>query len=133
MGQKVELRLTAGVHAAVEKLVLGYMIRDKFGHVVWGTNTWHTHQVESDLKVGEEVVFSLPFTCTLGPGSYSVSPALVSGDNHLENNYEWVDNLLVFDVVNVDRDVFIGTNCLDAEFSINRRATDGMGARGAQA
>lgn len=133
VGQKVELRLTAGVHAPVQKLVLGYMVRDKFGHVVWGTNTWHTNQMERDLKPGETVVYSLAFTCTLGPGSYSVSPALVSGDNHLENNYEWVDNLLVFDVVNVDRDVFIGTNWLDAGFSIERQqpvdvASAGQGA-----
>lgn len=121
VGQKVELRLVAGVHVPVDRLVLGYMVRDKYGHVVWGTNTWHTSQVEHALKAGESVTFSLPFTCTLGPGSYSVSPALVSGDNHLENNYEWVDNLLVFDVVNVDRDVFIGTNWLDAAFTIERK------------
>ncbi|HFT6961315.1 TPA: ABC transporter ATP-binding protein [Stenotrophomonas maltophilia] len=120
VGQKVELRLTAGVHKAVDRLVLGYMLRDKFGHVVWGTNTWHTRQIEENLAAGDTAVFSMTFTCTLGPGSYSVSPALVSGDNHLENNYEWVDNLLVFDVVNVDRDVFIGTNWLDASFVIDR-------------
>ncbi|HHA2449889.1 ABC transporter ATP-binding protein [Stenotrophomonas maltophilia] len=120
VGQKVELRLTAGVHKAVDRLVLGYMLRDKFGHVVWGTNTWHTRQIEENLAAGDRAVFSMTFTCTLGPGSYSVSPALVSGDNHLENNYEWVDNLLVFDVVNVDRDVFIGTNWLDASFVIDR-------------
>lgn len=130
VGQKVELKLTAGVHAAVERLVLGYMVRDKFGHVVWGTNTWHTGQVEHGLQAGETVMFSLPFTCTLGPGSYSVSPALVSGDNHLENNYEWVDNLLVFDVVNVNQDVFIGTNWLDAAFTIQRSAASDVRVQG---
>lgn len=133
VGQKVELRLVAGVHAEVDRLVLGYMLRDKYGHVVWGTNTWHTKQIERGLKAGDSVVFSLPFTCTLGPGSYSVSPALVSGDNHLENNYEWVDNLLVFDVVNVDRDVFIGTTWLDAGFVIERSSVPGLDTPGAAA
>lgn len=130
VGQKVELRLVAGVHAPVDRLVLGYMVRDKYGHVVWGTNTWHTKQVEHGLVAGETVVFSLPFTCTLGPGSYSVSPALVSGDNHLENNYEWVDNLLVFDVVNLDRDVFIGTTWLDGDFVIERGTAQHVPAKG---
>jgi lipopolysaccharide transport system ATP-binding protein len=55
------------------------------------------------------------------PGSYSVSPALVSSETHLINNYEWIDNLLVFDVINVERNIFIGTNWLDAQFSITRR------------
>ena len=122
VGQKVGLRLEASIHADIPKLVLGYMIRDKQGHVVWGTNTWHTRQIQEDVKSGEIVVFRLPFTCTLGPGSYSVSPALVSTDTHLTDNYEWVDNLLVFDVINVERDVFIGTNWLDAQFSISRQS-----------
>ena len=124
VGQQVELRLEAAIHADVPRLVLGYMIRDKQGHVVWGTNTWHTRQIQEDLRAGETVVFTLPFTCTLGPGSYSVSPALVSTDTHLVDNYEWVDNLLVFDVVNVEHKTFIGTNWLDAEFAISRQTED---------
>jgi lipopolysaccharide transport system ATP-binding protein len=122
VGQAVELRLEASIYADLPRLVLGYMIRDKQGHVVWGTNTWHTRQIQEDVKSGETVVFRLPFTCTLGPGSYSVSPALVSSETHLINNYEWIDNLLVFDVINVERDIFIGTNWLDAQFSISRQS-----------
>jgi lipopolysaccharide transport system ATP-binding protein len=122
VGQAVELWLEASIHADMPRLVLGYMIRDKQGHVVWGTNTWHTGQIQEDVKSGELVVFRLPFTCTLGPGSYSISPALVSSDTNLTDNYEWVDNLLVFDVINVDRDIFIGTNWLDAQFSISRQS-----------
>lgn len=118
VGQAVELRLEASIHADIPRLVLGYMIRDKQGHVVWGTNTWHTAQVQEDVRSGASVVFRLPFTCTIGPGSYSVSPALVSTDTHLQDNYQWVDNLLVFEVVNVDGDYFIGSNWLDGRFSI---------------
>ncbi|MEF3074305.1 ABC transporter ATP-binding protein [Methylobacter sp. Wu1] len=121
VGQAVELRLEASVHADIPNLVLGYMIRDKQGHVIWGTNTWHTRQIQKDVKPGETVVFRLPFTCTLGPGSYSVSPALVSSDTHLTDNYEWVDNLLVFDVINMNQEYFIGSNWLDAQFSIFRQ------------
>jgi lipopolysaccharide transport system ATP-binding protein len=121
VGQAVELRLEASIHADIPSLVLGYMIRDKQGHVIWGTNTWHTRQIQKDVKSGETVVFRLPFTCTLGPGSYSVSPALVSSDTHLTDNYEWVDNLLVFDVINMNQEYFIGSNWLDAQFSIFRQ------------
>jgi lipopolysaccharide transport system ATP-binding protein len=120
VGQRVELRLQVTVHEDLPRLVLGYMIRDKQGHIIWGTNTWHTHQIVEAPRAGETIVFRLPFTCTLGPGSYSVSPALVSSDTHLSDNYEWVDNLLVFDVINVDRDFFIGSTSLDARFVIER-------------
>ncbi|MGJ0428854.1 ABC transporter ATP-binding protein [Methylobacter sp.] len=119
VGQALELRLEASIHVDIPQLVLGYMIRDKQGHVIWGTNTWHTRQIQKDVKSGEILVFRLPFSCTLGPGSYSVSAALTSSDTHLVGNYEWVDNLLVFEVINVNQDFFIGSNWLDAYFSIS--------------
>jgi lipopolysaccharide transport system ATP-binding protein len=121
VGQRVELRLEALIQADIPQLVLGYMIRDRQGHVVWGTNTWYTRQIQEDLKAGEIVIFRLTFTCTLGQGSYAVSSALASSQTHLVNNYEWIDNLLVFDVINTERPIFIGTNWLDAHYSITRQ------------
>lgn len=121
VGQRVMLTATVNIHADIPCLVLGYMLRDRLGHVVWGTNTWHTKQTVDELRAGQIVEFKLPFTCTLGPGSYSFSPALVSTETHLMNNYEWTDNALVFDVMNADKQVFIGTNWLDAVFYITRR------------
>lgn len=125
VGQRLELRLDAHVRAELPRLVLGFMIRDKQGHVIWGTNTWHTEQIEEDVAAGTRVAYRLVFDCTLGPGSYSVSPALVSADTHLSDNFEWVDNLLVFDVINADKPVFIGSSWLDASFSVSRHAGEG--------
>ena len=123
VGQRLVLAATVNIHADIPSLVLGYMLRDRQGHVVWGTNTWHTRQVIENLEMGQVVEFRLSFTCTLGPGSYSFSPALVSTDTHLVNNYEWADNALVFDVLNADKSTFIGTSWLDAAFDISRRGT----------
>jgi lipopolysaccharide transport system ATP-binding protein len=120
VGQKLSLVLEAVVKAEVSKLVLGFMLRDKQGHIVWGSNTWHTGQVQQDLSAGDSVRFEFNFTCTLGPGSYSVSPALVSSETHLTDNYEWVDNMLVFDVFNTDKRTFIGSSWLDGEFEVER-------------
>lgn len=120
VGQRLLLRLAARAEADVPRLVLGYMLRDRTGHLVWGTNTWHTGQVLADIRAGEQIEFLMPFTCTLGPGSYSFSPALVSSDTHLERNYEWQDNLVVFDVMNVDHPYFAGSTWLDATFTIRR-------------
>lgn len=120
VGQELVLRITAKITADIPRLVLGIMIRDRTGHVVWGTNTWHTSQVLESVGAGGKVVYETRFRCDLGPGSYSISPALVSSSTHLDNNYEWTDNLLVFDVINSDKNVFIGTSYLDARFQIER-------------
>jgi lipopolysaccharide transport system ATP-binding protein len=120
VGQRVALTARVMIGADLPQLVLGYMLRDRIGHVVWGTNTWHTGQVVERPRAGEQLEFRLDFTCTLGPGSYSFSPSLVSTDTHLVDNYEWIDNALVFDVVNAERSYFIGTSWLDAVFVIDR-------------
>lgn len=118
VGQRLCLIAEVEIVAPIPRLVLGYMLRDKYGHVVWGTNTWHTQQILTDLQPGDLVIYQLAFTCTLGPGSYSFSPALVSTDTHLVNNYEWTDNALVFDVINTAYPIFIGSSWLDAQFHI---------------
>ena len=75
-GQGRDRRAVSGVEAVgkgrdrcVRARVLGFMLRDRTGHVVWGTNTWHTQQALRSVKAGEEIEFQLPFTCALGQGS----------------------------------------------------------------
>ena len=109
VGQPVELRVRARVHAALPRLVLGYMIRDRLGQAIYGTNTYHTGQVLEDVAAGSAVDFAIRFPMNLGAGTYSVSTALVSSDTHLENNYEWRDLALIFTVANLDKPVFVGT------------------------
>ncbi len=120
VGQLIELKINIRINSALPRLVLGLMIRDIHGAAVWGTNTWHTHQQQYDLKLNENLTFALIFPCNLGSGSYSFSSALCSSDTHLEDNFEWVENSFVFDVVNVEKDLFVGVNWIDAKFEIDR-------------
>lgn len=119
VGQELKLELEAEARSFLPRLVLGYMLRDKTGHVVWGTNTWHTSQVLENIKESSRIKYSMLFSCDLGPGSYSVSPALVSTDTHLVDNYEWQDNAFVFDVINASFPTFIGTSHIKPEFMIS--------------
>ena len=119
-GQELILRAEVEVASPIQHLVLGFQLRDRTGHIIWGTNTWHTGQVLHDLPAGRDVVFEWRFRCTLGLGSYSVSPALTSSDTHLVNNYEWTDNALVFDVTNSEQPFFIGTSWLEGSFTIKQ-------------
>lgn len=121
VGQEVELVCDVKVNAPIEQLVLGFMLRDKQGHVIWGSNTWHTGLAQTEVKAGEKLVYRLPFICTLGAGSYSVTTALTRGESHLDENFEWQDNLLVFDVINSNKPPFIGSSWLDTEFTVSRK------------
>lgn len=109
VGQPVALRVRVKVNASVDRLVFGYMLRDRLGQPVFGTNTHHTGQTSSELSPGDELEFIARFPMSLGPGSYSVSIALSSTETHLVKNYQWKDLALVFTVANLDKPQFVGT------------------------
>lgn len=108
VGEQVTLRVIARTHAPIPRLVFGYGIRNRLGQVMYGTNTELIPQVLLDVPQGAVLTFEATFNADLGQGSYSVQTAFVSTGNHLENNYEWRDLALVFNVVNLRRAHFEG-------------------------
>jgi lipopolysaccharide transport system ATP-binding protein len=108
VGQPVSLCVSAVCHAGIQELVVGYLIKDRLGQPVFGTNTYHHRHILKNPKVNEIVRFYFDFQANIGPGSYSITVALHSGATHLADNYIWHDGALIFDVVNVDQDEFVG-------------------------
>lgn len=118
VGEPVSLRVGVKVAAPIDRLVFGYMIRDRLGQTIFGTNTYHTEQVVSGVVAGQVLTFSADFIATLGPGTYSVSLSLSDAQDHLGHNYEWRDMALVFSVANMDKQYFIGTSWIPPRISI---------------
>jgi lipopolysaccharide transport system ATP-binding protein len=108
VGQPVVLRARIRVKQPIDRLVYGYMIRDRLGQPVFGTNTHHTDQACLNLNPGDEVEFLVEFPMNVGPGSYSVSVALTSTETHLVKNYQWRDLALMFTVANLGQPQFVG-------------------------
>ncbi len=108
VGQKVRLRIDVRAHKGVERLVLGYGIKDRLGQVIFGTNTDLTKQALENVEARSLIRFEVTFLANLGPGNYSVQTALVSTDTHLVNNFEWRDLAIVFQVINVNKTHFSG-------------------------
>lgn len=118
-GDILEVRTEIEIIEPLETLVLGHRISDHNGHVVWGTNTWHTQQILENLQPGAVVKAVLNFRCDLGPGSYSISFGVHKSDTHLASCYHKADNQIVFDVMNTKKPTFIGSSYLDSEFLIS--------------
>ena len=120
VGQQVCLKVTVKVHASLDRLVLGYSIRDRLGQVVYGTNTFLKDQVLESVAAGDTVVYSIRFPANIGPGSYSVQTALVSTEDHLSHNYEWRDRALIFQMVNLTHNRFEGLAWIDPLIGIEK-------------
>lgn len=118
VGQRVVLEVCARVDAELENLVFGFMIRDRLGQSVFGTNTYHTRQVQSWLVPGQRLRFKVALSTNLGPGSYSISIALTETETHLVRNYVWRDLAVVFQVANLGHPMFMGTAWLPVKIGV---------------
>jgi lipopolysaccharide transport system ATP-binding protein len=108
VGQPISLRVTTICHAQVQDLVVGYMIKDRLGQPVFGTNTYHQKLSLQNLCDDASIEFNFDFQANLGPGTYSVTVGLHAGNTHIGKNYEWRDRALVFNMINVDKEEFVG-------------------------
>lgn len=120
VGAPVTLVVTVSAKADIPRMVLGYMIKDRLGQPMYGTNTHLKELPLDDVAAGSQVVYRFNFEMNLGPGTYSVATAIVSTETHLVNNYEWRDLALVFTVMNMRRPHFEGSAWLDPSIEIQR-------------
>lgn len=118
VGQLVCLHVEVVTNAPIERLILGYGIKDRLGQVIYGTNTDLKNQPLLNVPSDARCFFNISFSANLGPGTYSVQTALCSTDTHLTNNYEWRDLALVFNVVNINKQHFAGCAWIDPMIEI---------------
>jgi lipopolysaccharide transport system ATP-binding protein len=109
VGQFVKLKVVVEAKTTLPELVFGYLIKDRFGQPIFGTNTYHLKRKLTDVPCGTISTFVLGFRANLGPGTYSVSTALHTADTHINKNYEWKDLAIVFNVANLDKATFMGS------------------------
>ena len=119
VGQLVKLRFVVKITADLPELVLGYMIKDRLGQPVFGTNTHHLKRQMESVISGTVVVFVFQFVANLGPGTYSVAIAAHSSSSHIAKNYQWRDLALIFNVVNIDKNDFVGVAWLPPTLECN--------------
>ena len=96
----VRIRIELAVHAPLDALTVGFLIRDRVGNDAFGTNTFHLEAPVAPLVAGEryECEFLIE-AVALGHGHYSIAVALHESDSHLVRNHDWWDQALVFQVV----------------------------------
>ncbi len=106
---KVTLRVRFIVHVSMKTLTVGFLIRDRLGNDVFGTNTHYLETPGPSFEQGEryECRFELD-RLALGAGHYSVTVALHEGSSHLAGNHDWWDQALVFQVLSANEPLRIG-------------------------
>ncbi|UXZ21268.1 ABC transporter ATP-binding protein [Pseudomonas sp. YeP6b] len=108
VAEAVSLSVKIHINADIPELVVGYVIKDRLGQPVFGTNTHYLGCKLENLHADEVAQYDFSFPANLGVGSYSVAVALHTSETHLSKNFEWLDLALVFNVVNISKAEFVG-------------------------
>lgn len=119
VGAKVTLKVVVQANAPVDRLVLGYGIRDRLGQFMYGTNTELTRQPVEGVLPGTRTEFRITFVANLGVGGYSIVTALVAHGARMDGKYEWRDRALMFEVVNSSKADFVGCLWMDPQIEIS--------------
>ena len=119
LGQPLRLKVIAKAAQDLSELVLGFMIKDRLGQPIFGTNSYHCQQPLIQIKGGQAVHYVFEFNADLGPGHYSIALALHTRDTHIENNYEWRDQALIFQIINHRHNEFVGVAWLNPTLRID--------------
>ena len=121
-GERVRMVVGVRVIADIPRLTLGYLIRDRLGADVYGTNTNLTGQVLLNCQAGSSFEFEISFSLNLGAGNYSISTALVdTTDTEVIDNFEWKERVKMFSVVSDVKPQFIGIAWLNPVVTISRK------------
>jgi len=118
VGENITLQIIARANASIPELVLGYLIKDRLGQPVYGTNTHHLGLPLMQLEPGERIKYQFSFPANMGEGSYSVTLALHASDTHITANYLWIDRVLLFNIVNINSPHFTGVAWLPPKWEL---------------
>ncbi|WP_169975058.1 MULTISPECIES: ABC transporter ATP-binding protein [unclassified Campylobacter] len=116
-GDSVNFEIEIHSNKDLKDLSLGFLIKDKFGQDIYGTNT-NLLGIDLDLKQNKRYVINLYLKLDIGVGFYTVTLALHSKDTHVDDCYHWMDNALRFEVINPEKIDFIGICRLNSVIDI---------------
>jgi lipopolysaccharide transport system ATP-binding protein len=97
---------------------VGFVIRDRLGSDVFGTNTKLLGLAAQPCQPGDLLEATFEVGLRVGPGAYSISGALHCGLTHLEGSFDWWDHALAFQVILNDAEEFVGVAALPARGAI---------------
>jgi homopolymeric O-antigen transport system ATP-binding protein len=122
-GEMLRCRVRVNFHADLENPVFGFVIRNRHGIHIYGTNTKVQRIPIGHVHRGESLVVTFTFNCWVAPDSYSISIAVHS---YAAISFDWLDGALFFRVVS--EMPIEGVANLNASITAQRTQTIGAAA-----
>jgi len=121
-GEECIIMVTAIFFENVEDAVVGFLIRDRFGNDVFGTNTGHHNQNAGPVKKEEIINVAFYLKMDIGPGDYSITAAVHPDEFGFKGHFDWIDRAISLKVF-PSEPRFIGLSKLTTRIAIDRMKT----------
>jgi len=108
VGELITLSCIVHYREPIEQATLGFMIRDRLGREVFGTNSYYLKHHLDVIQTPLSLKIDFQLGLNLGPGDYSLSLSSHTGDSHISDNHDWWDNALMFRIIPNGSLVFVG-------------------------
>jgi len=120
VGSSATIRCRLRLNCEMRCPTVGFVIRDRLGADVFGSNTFHLGVTQASGGDGDCFEAEFRTSMHLGPGTYSLSVALHRDDAHVDSNYDWWDRAALVQVVPGDLAPFTGVAALPLRASVRR-------------
>jgi len=117
-GESVTIILTVKANNEINNPTIGILIRDRLGNDIFGTNNYLMEHSSGLFNKGEtkEVCYAMPLN--LGVDTYSLTVALHTDATHIAESFDWVNSILVFNVIPSSQHFFLGYCRMEPYFSV---------------
>lgn len=123
VGEHAKIALKVKANQKIEDPTIGFVIKDRLGNEVFGTNTFHLNQALGRLEEGQIYEVSFDLTMNLGVGNYSITVAAHNGRDHLDSNYDWWDHAVTFQVIRGKEYSFDGVCFLPTSAAVSKESS----------
>lgn len=117
-GETISICIQIKVNIDIVDPAIGIMIRDRLGNDIFGINNNIMKESIGLVKKGQGILVNYKLPLNLGPNVYSLTVATHSHHTHIEDNYDWINNVLVFKVIPSNDLSFLGYCRLHPKFDI---------------
>ncbi|MCC6546019.1 ABC transporter ATP-binding protein [Candidatus Sumerlaeota bacterium] len=114
----MRIQFRAHFQTPVESPTIGFMIKDRLGLNIYGTNSFLKSNQCGPFQTGDAIDVEISVPLRLAYGDYSITVAIHHDETHLDKCYEWTDNAAIFHIRHEGKPDWSGMVVLDPMFSI---------------
>jgi lipopolysaccharide transport system ATP-binding protein len=106
-GERAKIILEIKSNENIKSATVGILIRDRFGQDIFGTNTFYLNK-KIEFKRDKKYLIEFETDMNIGVGKYSLTAAIHTDENHLDECIDWVDKASEFEIAGIIGSKFIG-------------------------